>query len=114
MHELSLAQSLIEMVAGNAQERSIRHVRTVTVRIGKWSAVLPESLSASFEILASLEGEMFEDAKLVIHREPVRAFCTACDEHFEVGDGGLICPACRGPARLERGVELEIESYEGE
>ena len=88
--------------------------RSVTLRVGEWSAVLPDSLETGFSVLAALEGDLFAGTELVIRREPARGVCSACGERFPAGPAGLICPRCGGAARLETGVELEIESYEGE
>lgn len=114
MHELSLAQSVIHAIETDAERRGMSHVRQVTVRVGEWSSVLPESLSASFEILTSLEGPRFEGTVLRILREPAAGLCSTCGASFPVGETGLICPNCGGAARLTQGIELEIESYEGE
>jgi len=114
VHELGLAQSVIEAVGADARRRGFRRVKRVTLRVGEWSAVLPDSLETGFQILASLEGELFAGTELRIEREPARGVCTACGRRFLAGRGGLICPDCGGDGRLENGVELEIESYEGE
>jgi len=114
VHELGLAQNVIDAVGADARRRGFRRVRRVTLRVGEWSAVLPESLEAGFAVLASLEGDLFAGTELRIEREPARGVCVACGRSFPVGRDGLVCPGCGGAGRLETGVELEIESYEGE
>ena len=114
MHELGLAQNVIDAVGADARRRGFARVRRVTLRVGEWSAVLPDSLEAGFSVLASLEGGLFAGTELRIEREPARGVCTACGRSFPAGRAGLVCPACGGTGRLEKGVELEITSYEGE
>ena len=114
MHELGLAQSVIATVGDDARRRGFAHVRRVTLRVGEWSAVLPDSLEAAFAVLASLEGELFAGTELTVEREPARGVCTACGHVFLAGRSGLVCPDCGGSGRLENGVELQIQSYEGE
>lgn len=114
MHELSLAQSVIDRVAEHARGRGIRQVHRVTVRVGAWSAVLPDSLLFGFELLSQAAGEPMAGAEMVIQSVPAEGECTACGHRFLVGEAGLCCPACGGSARLTAGAELDIESYEGE
>lgn len=114
MHELGLAENVIAVVGADARRRGFTRVSRVTLRLGEWSAVLPDSLEAGFNLLTSLEGDLFAGTELRIEREPARGVCTACGSMFPAGQAGLVCPACGGPGRLERGVELEIASYEGE
>jgi len=114
MHELGLAQSVIDAVAADARQRGFSHVKRVTLLIGEWSAVLPDSLETGFSILSSLEGELFTGTELRIQREPARGICAACGREFPVGQDGLLCPDCGVAGRLVNGVELQIQSYEGE
>lgn len=114
VHELGLAQNVIEAVGADARRRGFRRVKRVTLRIGEWSAVLPESLEAGFAVLAALEGGLFAGTELLIEREPARGVCTVCGRSFPAGRSGLICPGCGGAGRLQSGVELEVKSYEGE
>jgi len=114
VHELSLAQAIIDRVSEDARQRGIRQVRRVTLRVGEWSAVLPDSLAFGFELLAQAAGEPVAGAQLVIHMVPAEGECPACGHRFPTGETGLRCPACGGSARLVAGGELDIESYEGE
>lgn len=92
MHALSLAQSIIGMIGDDARERGFTLVSQVTIKVGEWSAVQPDSLTASFEVLASLEGPLFDTTVLTIQEEPARGECPACGSAFPVGAAGLTCP----------------------
>lgn len=114
VHELSLAQSIVDVVTENARGMGIRRVRRVTVLVGEWSAVVPESLEVGFHFLAAAAGDLFDGVELKVTLEPVEGACTACGHRFAPGHTGLTCPACGGVARLMTGTALQIQSYEGE
>jgi hydrogenase nickel incorporation protein HypA/HybF len=115
MHELSLAQSMMELVADSAAREGIAHVKRVTVIIGQWSAVVPYSLTSCFDMLAAeWDGGLFQGAELIINQQPAMAECKACGKQFPAEETGLICPACGSGARLLSGTELAVDSYEGD
>jgi len=114
MHELSLAQAIIDQVGEHARAQGFRRVKRVTLRVGEWSAVLHDSLIFGFELLSQAAGEPMAGAELEIRSVPAEGACSACGRRFRVGESGLICPDCGGAAKLVAGDELDIESYEGE
>ena len=61
MHELSIAQSIVEMVCERAGEA---RVHRLTLVIGKLSAVMPDALRFCFDVCA--EGTVLEGAALEI------------------------------------------------
>lgn len=114
MHELSLAQSIADVVAESAAQRGIRRVSRVIVVVGEWSSVVPEALAVGFQFVAAAAGDLLAGAELQVIPEPVQAECTSCGHAFAAGQTGLTCPVCGGPARLTAGMALQIDSYEGE
>lgn len=115
MHELSLAQSMMDLVAESAAREGIRHISRVTVVVGQWSAVLPYALTSCFEMLAAeWPGALFGGAELIINQQPAMAECRACGQQFPAEEAGLICPTCGSGARLLTGTELAVDSYEGD
>jgi len=114
LHEVSLAQSLLDVLEESAREQGITRVHRVKVVVGQWSAVLPEALSTSFELLAAHVGPPLTGAELTIAVNPAVGECTTCGERYDADEKGLSCPACGGTARLVSGTELYIDSYEGE
>jgi hydrogenase nickel incorporation protein HypA/HybF len=73
MHELSLAQDIIEQISERVDGAKV--VRVI-LEIGKLSLVLPDALRFSFEICA--EGSLLEGATLEIQEVPGRARCLQC------------------------------------
>lgn len=105
MHELSIAESIIETVLTHAPDQPISIVR---VRIGRLTAVVPDSLEFCFELAAA--GTTLEGCRLEIEIRDGRARCRSCAEEFVLPDLVLLC-AC-GSADLEvlAGRELQVAS----
>ena len=125
MHELSIAQSLIELVedelAGRAAAESrgtglpaCARVGRVTVRVGPLSGVVPEALASAWSV-ASLRSVVVRGAGLTIDRQPAVVWCPRCAAERELPDPPqrMRCPACGGPTpELRSGRELELTSIE--
>ncbi|WP_052887529.1 hydrogenase maturation nickel metallochaperone HypA [Thermogemmatispora carboxidivorans] len=112
MHELALAESIIEVVEARAEECGVQRVRTVHLRVGEASGVLVEALQAAFAMLASLSPALAE-ARLAIEITPHRAWCEPCAHAFAVVDFVARCPACGAwSTRILSGTELQILDME--
>lgn len=68
MHELSIAISLVEAICDELPALGSPSVRTVHLRVGPRSGVVPEALSFSFDLAAA--GTPVEGATLAIERTP--------------------------------------------
>jgi hydrogenase nickel incorporation protein HypA/HybF len=113
MHEMALAQSIVEIVREQARVGSFTSVRSVKLCIGALSYVEPHALEFGFEIVA--RGTIAEGAVLKIDRPAGSARCSACNRVFSVSAHGEPCPGCGQYAWLVVGgdemrvVELEVE-----
>lgn len=76
MHELSIAQSLVEAVCDEAQRAGAVRVCRIKVRIGALSGVVTEALRFSFDMAA--EGTLCTGAALDIEQVDVTVMCPAC------------------------------------
>ena len=86
-------------------------VSRVTVRVGRLTAVVPESLRYHFDLAAP--GTVLDGATLVIEEVPVRGRCADCDSQFEIDALSFACPACRsGFVELISGRELQVVSLD--
>ncbi len=114
MHEVGIAQTIIEAVARRLKEGGLRgRVRTVHLRLGRMSTVVPDNLRFAFEVLVK-ESSMPE-ARLEIEEVPVRARCRACGGGFEIGEPCFLCEKCGSPdLEVLSGTELLIDSLDVE
>jgi hydrogenase nickel incorporation protein HypA/HybF len=113
VHEMAIAQSLLEIVLEQGRLHQLERVRVIKLQIGEMAAVLPESLSFCFELLS--KDTIASGAVLDIDTLPVVARCTSCGIRFEVEHYRFICPECANSAvEMVSGRELSLASMEGE
>lgn len=113
MHELSITQSLLEIVNQEVAKHAISKVTTVKLKIGKLRAIEPTSLTFCFELLS--KDTPVQGAELVIEFVPVRGRCLGCGELFEVDSLLFACPGCSGHnIEMISGRELYIEEIQGD
>jgi hydrogenase nickel incorporation protein HypA/HybF len=107
MHELSIAQAIIDVAARHA---GTARVERVYVRIGHLRQVVPSALAFSFELCA--HGTRLEGAGLEIEHVPIEAVCRSCGTVSELDGFPVLCPGCGGPVDVIKGEELQVESLE--
>ena len=111
MHELGIAQSILEIVQQSVPEEEKTAVRKVRIRVGQLSGVVPDSLDFCFSVIVG-ETQM-RQASLAIEQVPTITKCRDCSNRFPIEDLAFICPICRGTnLELVSGKELEIVEIE--
>lgn len=111
MHELSVAQALVEQVAGVIRQHQAGGASRIRVRVGPLAGVVPELLASAFPIAAA--GSRMEGAELEFAHAPIRVRCPSCGEETEAALNRLVCGACGDwRTRLVSGDELLLESVE--
>ncbi len=113
MHEMSIAQSLVEIIKEEMAKHDAKVLRSVHLQIGQLTAIVPESLSFCFEIMTS--GTELEGAKLVMEVIPLMGYCQSCHKEFEIVDYAFACPYCQATdIKTISGEELSIVEMEVE
>jgi hydrogenase nickel incorporation protein HypA/HybF len=113
MHELALAQGILEIVAGEARTQGFSRVMKIRLAIGALAMVEPDALVFGFDAVS--RGTEAEGAVLDIARPPGRGYCAGCGEQVELGQRGDPCPGCGGYQLMVIGgdelrvTELEVE-----
>ncbi len=92
MHELSIANAILEAAQKEAAKHAGVRVTKVGVRIGALAGVDPDALAFGFDALKK-ETEL-ATAGLEIEFVPRRHRCRQCESTFEVIDDGFGCPRC--------------------
>ena len=111
MHELSIANSIIDAVRLEGARRPGARFLKVGVRVGELSGVEPDALSFSFEAL--VRGSDLEPLALDIETCPRRQRCQECGRIFLVRDFDISCPDCgQDRTRCIGGDELEMTYLE--
>jgi hydrogenase nickel incorporation protein HypA/HybF len=113
MHELSIAQSLVDVSCEEAKRVGARRVQRVYCRVGVLRQIEPDILRDAFGIVG--EGTLCDGAELNVQVAPLVAHCAVCDRQFVIGDDDWICPHCGNVGGLcNGGDELEITSLDVE
>ena len=110
MHELSIAQSLVESIRAEAAVHHAARVTRVGVRVGELSGVEPDALTFSFDVI--VRGTELEQTTLDIERMQLRHRCERCARDFAVIDYVLVCPDCGASTRTISGDELQMTYLE--
>ncbi len=111
MHELSIAQSILEAVSAETAKLPGARALKVGVRIGPLSGVDPDSLSFCFEAL--VKDTELEPLALEIERRERMQQCARCGTTFPVKAYELDCPQCgEFQTQCVGGDELELSYLE--
>jgi hydrogenase nickel incorporation protein HypA/HybF len=111
MHELSIAQNIIEMIQDQVPARDLGNVTTVRLKVGAFAGVVPDSLEFSFEAITS--GSPLSNARLEIETVPFRLLCNNCGTTGENDGGFSICETCGSTdTKILTGSELNLMEIE--
>lgn len=111
MHELAVAQALVEQVDAVINQHGATKASLIRVRIGPLTGVVPELLATAFPLAAA--GSHMEHAKLEFTHAPIRVRCQTCGAETEAVMNRLICGACGDwHTQIISGDELLLESVE--
>ncbi|MCP4668162.1 MAG: hydrogenase maturation nickel metallochaperone HypA [Deltaproteobacteria bacterium] len=111
MHEMSIAQSLVDIIQQEMMKHHAKALKSVRLHVGQLSAVVPDSLSFCFEVIT--KGTEMEGAELIMDVIPLEGLCKECKETFHIKDYAFLCPHC-GSKEIETiaGQDLSIREME--
>lgn len=114
MHELSIAQEIVEMAVDAATRANAERVLTVHLKVGRMSGVEAGALLFSFDV--ATQGTILEGSRLAIIDVPLVVWCSHCLKEVELATVQQFrCPTCDTPCgEIRSGRELDIESLEVE
>ena len=110
MHELSLTQSLLDIVEDYARREGFTRVRALKLSFGRLSCIDPDALTFSFSVQA--RGTKAEGAQLEFDILPAILYCLKCEREFSSGAFQPACPCCGGGDVLLTGGTEEIKLLE--
>ena len=113
MHEVALAQGIVDIVTDRAQRDGFERAKVVHVELGDLSNVVPDALVFGFQS-ASL-GTPAEGARLEFSHRPGTGWCVDCAAEVKVQSRIALCPQCGGVKWVVTGgeqmrvTELEVD-----
>ena len=108
MHELSMAQAIVDTVLDAAEKNNATEVVEVTIEVGMLTMLNPEQLKFLLEVI--VEDTLLENAEIIIEDVPVEKIKFVTEIHHAVAN--VIQPKVVVEA-VEEVVEVE-EGEEGE
>ncbi len=113
MHELSIAQAIVDVVEEEARAAEVERVLAVVLSLGELAGVVEEQLRFCFPVVA--QGTVVEGATLEIEPVEGRGWCARCEREFRMPSLMTPCPACGEFTREVRaGQELRVVRLEVE
>jgi len=113
MHELSITQSMLDIVLEQAEKAGAKEVEQVNLIIGEMTGVVQECVQFYFSLLG--KGTIAEKAVLSCKMVPATAKCRKCSKTFQPEDYIWTCPHCGNHGiEIVAGQELFVESIEVE
>lgn len=130
MHELAIAQKIIETIEQEAEKNGMTKVKKAVLKIGKMAAFQKEQLE--FCLKTYEKDEMLEDMIFEIVEVPVELICKSCAQKFvdarfeddefahEIAHAPALyvpppCPSCSSEdVTMTSGNEMTLMSIEGE
>jgi hydrogenase nickel incorporation protein HypA/HybF len=111
MHEMSLAEGVLQIVEDAARRQGFARVTAVRLEIGRLASVEPEALRFCFE--AVVRGSLAEGARLEIVDTPGTGWCLQCSETVAIGALYDPCPRC-GSYQVQPtgGTEMRVMDLE--
>lgn len=113
MHEVSIAESILEIAESKAREANAISIQCIKVRLGEFTTIVRDALEFAFE--AVRQGTLAANARLDIEVIPTVVECVVCNsEPRAVSEVCFACGECGFPLRIVSGEELQVEYVEVE
>jgi hydrogenase nickel incorporation protein HypA/HybF len=109
MHEMSIAQSIVDIARDYAAKENALIVREIELCIGTMAGIEFESLEFALDVCK--RGGILEEAKITITKIKAMGKCLDCSSDFEVVQMFDPCPNCNSfSTQLISGKELQVKS----
>jgi len=111
MHEMSLAEGVLQLVEETARREGAQRVKLVVLEIGQLSSVEPEALRFCFE--AVTHGSIAQGAALEVLAVPGSGWCLPCAATVPMTESFGACPRC-GSYQVQPtgGTEMRVKEIE--
>lgn len=111
MHEMSLCESILDLLKDEARRENFTCVKRIALDIGALSCVEPDALRFGFDVV--MKGSLAEGAVLEISRPPAEALCLDCFARTAIESRFGTCPSCGSEAlQVVGGEDMKIRELE--
>lgn len=111
MHELSLCESILDVLEQQAKQQQFHTVKTVCLEIGKLSCVEIDALHFCFASV--MQNSLAESATLKIIEIDGKAWCERCQTSVTIDQRYDECPQCGAYSlNITDGEQMKIKELE--
>jgi hydrogenase nickel incorporation protein HypA/HybF len=113
VHEMSLAESVLQIVRDAARSEGFSRVKTVHLEIGQLAGVEPEAMRFCFDVVA--RSTLADQARLEIIATPGAGWCMICGRQVAIAARFDACPDCGShQVQATAGTEMRVRELEVE
>ena len=111
MHEVSICESIVDIITVHAAKEQAKKVTSVRLRVGEMAGVVEDALRFAFEVVS--KDTVAEGARLDIDHVPLMARCRSCNREFHIVGYAFSCKHCDSPEiEVISGREMQIEDID--
>lgn len=111
MHEMALAESIVQLVEETAKREHAKRVKLVVLEIGQLSSVEPEALKFCFD--AVTQDSIAQGAALEVVAVPGAGWCLVCAKTVPLQEIYGACPQCGShQVQASAGTEMRVKEIE--
>ncbi len=111
MHELSVTESILEIVLRHAQENNAKKITDIYLVIGDLSSIIDESIEFYWNFIS--DNTIAKNARLHFKRIQAKFKCLDCSTEYQFTDSELPCPNCSSShVQVIAGDEFFLEAIE--
>lgn len=113
MHEMSLAEGVLQLIEDSAKANEFRRVKTVWLEIGELAGVEVDAMRFCFDVV--MKGSLAEGARLEIIATQGQGRCITCSETVPLLARYDSCSLCGSyPVEPIGGLEMKVKELEVE
>jgi hydrogenase nickel incorporation protein HypA/HybF len=111
MHEMSLAEGVLQLIEDAARAQEFSRVTTVWLEIGQLSGVEVEAMKFCFD--AVIRDSIADGARLEIIATPGTGWCMQCSQTVPMQEVFGECPQCGShQMQVTGGTEMRVKELE--
>jgi hydrogenase nickel incorporation protein HypA/HybF len=111
MHEMSLAEGVLQLIEESARREQFSKVLSVWLEVGELAGVEPEAMKFCFD--AVMRGSVADSATLEIIAAPGAGWCMQCEKTVALAQLYGACPECgTHEVQVTGGTELRVRELE--
>lgn len=111
MHEMSLAEGVLQLIEDAARQQSFSRVTAVWLEIGQLAGVEVEAMRFCFD--AVVRDSIADGARLEIVSSPGSGWCMQCSQTVALAETFGACPLCGShQVQVTGGTEMRVKELE--